>query len=143
MDLVDKITDLFPLGYLEVAHIQYYDADLKTFPVVNTDQELMSIFEKHSNSKVVHMFIAYSDPSECYQLIIEWEGFPSGNGNQSSEPEPTIPSNTQPDEDTLQNLLSENEHVGVDEEGLYKIHYLRMNKDRPCCRGRERGCCRG
>ncbi|XP_025822314.1 uncharacterized protein LOC112898143 [Panicum hallii] len=25
-------------GYLEVAHVQYYDADLKSFPVVNTDQ---------------------------------------------------------------------------------------------------------
>ncbi|PVH32515.1 hypothetical protein PAHAL_9G417300 [Panicum hallii] len=29
---------MYPLGYLEVAHVQYYDADLKSFPVVNTDQ---------------------------------------------------------------------------------------------------------
>jgi hypothetical protein len=56
-DLVDEITDQCTPGYLEVAYIQYYDADLKTFavvntdhadlktfPVVNTDQELMSIF---------------------------------------------------------------------------------------------------
>jgi hypothetical protein len=37
-DLVDEITDMYPPGYLEVAHVQYYDADLKSFPVVNTDQ---------------------------------------------------------------------------------------------------------
>ena len=60
-DLVDDITDQYPPGYLEVAHVQYYDADLKTFPVVNTDQELMSCFRNIVTTKVVHMFIAYSD----------------------------------------------------------------------------------
>ena len=60
-DLVDEITDQYPPGYLEVAHVQYYDADLKTFPVVNTDQELMSCFRNIVTTKVVHMFIAYSD----------------------------------------------------------------------------------
>jgi hypothetical protein len=88
-DLVDEITDMYPPGYLEVAHVQYYDADLKSFPVVNTDQELMLMFQKHIDSKVVHMFIAYSDPSGCYEPIIEWEGYPS-NSKQFSEP--TIPS---------------------------------------------------
>ena len=92
-DLVDEITDMYPPGYLEVAHVQYYDADLKNFPVVNTDQELMLMFQKHIDSKVVHMFIAYSDPSGCYEPIIEWEGYPS-NSNQFSEPEPTIPSSS-------------------------------------------------
>ena len=60
-DLVDDIRDQYPPGYLEVAHVQYYDADLKTFPVVNTDQELMSCFRNIVTTKVVHMFIAYSD----------------------------------------------------------------------------------
>ena len=60
-DLVDDITDQYPPGYLEVAHVQYYDADLKTFPVVNTDQELMSCFRNIVITKAVHMFIAYSD----------------------------------------------------------------------------------
>ena len=60
-DLVDEITDQYLPGYLEVAHVQYYDADLKTFPVVNTDQELMSCFRNIVTTKVVHMFIAYSD----------------------------------------------------------------------------------
>ena len=125
-DLVDEITDMYPPGYLEVAHVQYYDEDLKNFPVVNTDQELMLMFQKHSNSKVVHMFIAYSDPSGCYEPIIEWEGYPS-NSNQFSEPEPTIPSSsTQANEETsTENPITGNEHVGVDEEGLYlKIKHV-------------------
>ena len=118
-DLVDEITDQYPPGYLEVAHVQYYYANLKTFPVVNTDQELMSMFEKHSNNKVVHIFIAYSDPSRCYEPILEWEGYPS-NGNQVSGVEPTISSSTQPDlEASLQNPFIENEYVGVHEEGMY------------------------
>ena len=118
-DLVDDITDQYPPGYLEVAHVQYYDADLKTFPVVNTNQELMPMFEKHSNNKVVHIFIAYSDPSRCYEPILEWEGYPS-NGNQVSGVEPTISSSTQPDlEASLQNPFIENEYVGVHEEGMY------------------------
>jgi len=69
-DLVDEITDQYPPGYLEVAHVQYYDEDLKSFLVVNTDQELMLMFQKHSNSKVVHMFIAYTVPSGCYELSL-------------------------------------------------------------------------
>jgi len=44
-DLVDEITDQYPPGYLEVAYVQYYNEDLKSFPVVNTDQELMLMFE--------------------------------------------------------------------------------------------------
>ena len=85
-----------------------------------TDQELMMpTFEKHRSNKIVHMFIAYNDPSGCYESIIEWDGFPS-NENQSSELEPTIPSSAELDLDTsLQNPFNENEHVGVDEEGLY------------------------
>ncbi|PUZ44968.1 hypothetical protein GQ55_8G182700 [Panicum hallii var. hallii] len=106
-DLVNEITDMYP-------------PDLKSFPVVNTDQELMLMFQKHIDSKVVHMFIAYSDPSGCYEPIIEWEGYPS-NSNQFSDPEPTIPSSsTQANEETsIENPITENEHVGVDEEGLY------------------------
>ena len=86
----------------------------------NIDQELMMpTFEKHRSNKIVHMFIAYNDPSGCYESIIEWDGFPS-NENQSSELEPTIPSSAELDLDTsLQNPFNENEHVGVDEEGLY------------------------
>ena len=32
MDLVKSIVQQYPPGYLEVAHVQYYDDALKTFP---------------------------------------------------------------------------------------------------------------
>jgi hypothetical protein len=40
-DLVEAIVEEYPLGYLEVAHVQYYDDVLKIFPEVNSDQELI------------------------------------------------------------------------------------------------------
>jgi hypothetical protein len=44
-DLVESVVEKYPPGYLEVAHIQYYDEGLKSFPEVKTDQELMAMFE--------------------------------------------------------------------------------------------------
>lgn len=58
-DFVESIVEQYPPRYKEIAHVQYYDADLGTFPLVTTDQELMSMFEKHIMTKVVHLFIAY------------------------------------------------------------------------------------
>ena len=55
MDLVTSIVQQYPPGYLEVAHVQYYDDALKTFPEVKCDQDLMFMFEKHHKTKVVHM----------------------------------------------------------------------------------------
>ena len=40
-DLIESVVEKYPLGYLEVAHIQYYVEGLKSFPEVKTDQELM------------------------------------------------------------------------------------------------------
>ncbi|CAN6282710.1 unnamed protein product [Urochloa humidicola] len=83
-DLIDEIVTKFPPGYLEVTHVQYYNGELKTFRIVRTDQELMSMFEKHSNTKFVHMFISYTDPSELFQPITEWEGYASNGPSQCS-----------------------------------------------------------
>jgi hypothetical protein len=58
-DLVESIVEKYPLVYLEVAHIQYYDEGLKSFPEVKTDQELMAIFDKHLKRKIVIMFVVY------------------------------------------------------------------------------------
>ncbi|RLN39935.1 hypothetical protein C2845_PM01G41230 [Panicum miliaceum] len=33
-DLVESIVDKYPQRYLEVAHVQYYDANLQTYPEV-------------------------------------------------------------------------------------------------------------
>ncbi|CAM0948630.1 unnamed protein product [Alopecurus aequalis] len=43
---------MLPSGYLEVAHVQYYDDVMKTFPGIKSDQDLMSMFEKHAKTKM-------------------------------------------------------------------------------------------
>jgi hypothetical protein len=37
-DLVESVVEKYSPGYMEVAHIQYYDEALKTFAEVKTDQ---------------------------------------------------------------------------------------------------------
>ncbi|KAM0915347.1 hypothetical protein ACQ4PT_010896 [Festuca glaucescens] len=109
-DLVEAIIEEYPPRYLEVAHVQYYDDVLKIFPEVNSDQELMSMFEKHSQKKVVEMFIAYCDPAEPYKPITEYYS------DVHIQPE----NNIDQDEDSyLRNPIPENEHVGIDEENTY------------------------
>ncbi|CAO2189124.1 unnamed protein product [Urochloa humidicola] len=119
MDFVDSIVDKFPHGYQEVVHVHYYDDALKAFPEVKTDEELLSMFHKHTDKKIIDMVIAYTDPSEPYEPMRQW---PSGT-NDLSEPkqkQQVKKKPTEPEEDTyLANPLPDNEYVGIDEEGLY------------------------
>jgi hypothetical protein len=43
-DLHSSVVDKYPPNYLELAHLQYYDEELKSFPEVKTDQDLMAMF---------------------------------------------------------------------------------------------------
>ena len=72
-DFIESVTDKYPAGYLEVAHVQYYDVVLKNFPEVKSDHDLMSMFDIHYKEKVVQMFVSYCDPSETFEPITEWE----------------------------------------------------------------------
>ena len=108
-DLVESIKLEYPPRYLEVVHVQYYDSDLKTLPEIKSDQDLMNMFEKHTKTKIVHMFIAYCDGSEPYEPITEY-----------FEDVDVQPNNIEQDDDNyLCNPAPENEHVGIDEENLY------------------------
>ena len=70
-DLVESMVEKYLPGYLEVAHIQYYDEGLKSFPKVKSDQKLMSMFDKHLKRKVIIMFIVYRGPTDPYEPVIE------------------------------------------------------------------------
>ncbi|CAN6362471.1 unnamed protein product [Urochloa humidicola] len=70
-DLLEDIVDKFPPGYLEVAHLQYYDHVTKIFPQIESDQDLMTMFAKHSKTKVVDMFISYCDLFEPFHHFQE------------------------------------------------------------------------
>ena len=72
-DIVESVVEKYPRGYLEVAHIQYYDEGLKSFPEVKTDRELMSMFDKHLKRKVVIMFVVYWGHFDPHEPVIEWD----------------------------------------------------------------------
>ena len=80
-DFIDSVTKKYLPGYLEVAHVQYYDNVLKNFPEVKSDQDFMSMFDVHTKEKVycqkkekvVKMFVAYCEPSKKFEPITKWE----------------------------------------------------------------------
>jgi len=69
-DFIESVTDKYPPGYLEVAHVQYYDVVLKNFSEVKSDHDLMSMFDIHCKEKVVQMFVSYCDPSRHLSLSL-------------------------------------------------------------------------
>ena len=69
-DFIESVTDKYPAGYLEVAHVQYYDVVLRNFPEVKSDHDLMSMFDIHCKEKVVQMFVSYCDPSRHLSLSL-------------------------------------------------------------------------
>ncbi|KAJ1253568.1 hypothetical protein BS78_K232800, partial [Paspalum vaginatum] len=122
-DLVESITKQCPPSYLEVPHVQYYDKITKTFPEVKSDQDLMLMFEKHSKTKVVTMFMGYWNSFEPYELITEWSFDEQLQQNNNDD---------QDDDNYLKNPFSDNEHVGVDEEGLYLETIPTNVRKNPC-----------
>ncbi|WVZ76724.1 hypothetical protein U9M48_024676, partial [Paspalum notatum var. saurae] len=81
----------------------------------------MSMFAKHTATKVVTMFIQYCDPSEPFIPITEWEIDDHMQQDNNTNVD---------DDDYLRNPLLENEHVGVDDEAMYlegePINHLSM-----------------
>ncbi|RLN12878.1 hypothetical protein C2845_PM09G23520 [Panicum miliaceum] len=148
-DLVGEIVDKYPHGYQEVVHVFYYDGVKKCMLEVTTDQELLEMFSKHIDNKVVRMIITYTDPAddvpipECYTPensdLLDIPCTPSmpcpslAAASQSTEPissqhtKPTASQPTEPrtnesnddDDECLANPEPQNEHVGVDDEALY------------------------
>uniref|UniRef100_A0A0E0AB40 Uncharacterized protein n=1 Tax=Oryza glumipatula TaxID=40148 RepID=A0A0E0AB40_9ORYZ len=94
---------------------------------VNSDQELLVMFDLH-NKKVVEMFIVYSDPSEPFKPITEWE----------FEEEEQPDNNIEPNGDNyLSNPNPLNEHVGVDEENMY-LESVPVNQASPAMSTRSK-----
>ena len=109
-DLVESVVERYPPGYLEVAHVQYYDEVLKSFPEITSDQQLMTMFSKHSKSKIIIMFIAYCGPSGAFEPISEWdfndERQPDNNTEAVDTNTEPVNTNTDPvEDDYLKNPL--------------------------------------
>jgi hypothetical protein len=128
-DFVESIVNEFPPRYKEVAIVQYYGDASKTLLEVKIDQDMLSMFEKHGKTKIVCMIIAYYNPlEEAPHLVTEWtEWTPSPLGKSHSDAKDVVQGESQEsksmqneeDDTYLANPLSENEHVGVDDEAMY------------------------
>jgi hypothetical protein len=110
-DFVEEIVDQFPHGYHELVHVFYYSDVTKASSLVRTDQELLEMFSKHADSKVVHMTITYTDPKDmpiscmCFHPEISGRldipctpsiACPSiAAGSQSTQPLPSHPTTSQ------------------------------------------------
>jgi hypothetical protein len=94
---------------------------LKTYPVVTTDQELMAMFAKHTEKKVINMFFSYSDPSKLYEPITKWP--------EHSQPMHEEGSTPVHEDDYLENPYRENEFGSVDEEVMYLPNHVILCSD--------------
>jgi hypothetical protein len=56
------------INTLLVTHAFYYDEIKKCFPQVTIDQELLEIFSKHVEKKIIRMTIAYTDPTDAMPI---------------------------------------------------------------------------
>ena len=109
-DLVESMVEKYPPGYMEGAHIQYYDAALKTFPEINSDHELMYMFSKHRKRRVIIMFITYRGSSDPFVPVTKWDF------NDNFRTKNTI----EIDEGArFRNPKAHKEHVGVEKETIY------------------------
>ena len=121
-DFIESIVNQYPPGYQEVVHVHYYDSYLAAFPEVKTDQELLSMFQKHTENKVVDMAITYNDPLEPYIPITKWPGASDVDSDFTCDPKQKQPMNKgkpEPEDENCPNPLLENEYVDIDEESTY------------------------
>ena len=131
-DLVELVVEKYPPGYMEVAHIQYYDEALKTFPEIKSDHELMCMFSKHRKRKVIIMFITYRGCSDPFEPVTKWDlnndcqpknniELDEGAHLRNPKADDCQPKNNiELDEGAhLRNHKAHTEHVGVKEETMY------------------------
>jgi len=126
-DLVDK----YPPSYGDVATLFYWCMHSKVHIPVRNDQEMLAMFEKNRATRTCLLTVAYHSPG-TQPVLPDWE---SGSPRKSAEPpftpsivspsiaEPSQPSMSQPPKPSQLEFLANpnpmNEHMGIDDEGLY------------------------
>ena len=99
-DFVDEIVTKYPPGYDELVAVAYYDSITDKHIENKSDQDLLAMFAKHVECKVVNMAIAYPLPIEN----LEWPNMSKEHVKiHSTDPtssQPTDPTSSQPTEPT-------------------------------------------
>ncbi|KAJ1290291.1 hypothetical protein BS78_02G232200, partial [Paspalum vaginatum] len=111
-DFVDEIVEKYPPRYNENVTVAYYDHTSAIYMEVKSDQDILEMFAKNVDTKIVDMLIAYTLPSETPQWPIVSTKSINIQSNEAT-------ANQLDDDNYLLNPESENEFVGVDEEALY------------------------
>ena len=128
-DLVCDVIDKYSPNFGDVARLFYFCNDSKLNVEVRSDQDMREMFAKNKASKCCFLTVAYTRPtSEPH--IPDWDFSPPPANSVEAPFTPWVhcPSRAEPSNATqtecaeleyLANPNPSNEHVGVDEEGLY------------------------
>jgi hypothetical protein len=129
--LVADVVEKYLHDYGEVASLFYFCREAKVNIQVHSDQDLVDMFAKHRASTTCLLTIVYHSPSSEPPVIPDWDcGSPSTVNPVEPPFTPSIacPNLAEPSHATtaqsakpeyLANPNPINEHVGVDDEGLY------------------------
>jgi hypothetical protein len=130
-DLINEVVDKYPCDYGDVVRLFYFCMESKVNIQICSDQDLVQMFAKHKDSKCCLLTLAYHSPSNEPIEIPNWDFSstasyveppitPSVVCARLPEPSQSQFTHNQPHEtEYLANPNPLNEHVGVDEEGLY------------------------
>ena len=129
--LMEDLVDKYPPSYGDVATLFYWCMHSKVHIPVRNDQEMLAMFEKNRATRTCLLTVAYHSPG-TQPVLPDWE---SGSPRKSAEPpftpsivspsiaEPSQPSMSQPPKPSQLEFLANpnpmNEHMGIDDEGLY------------------------
>ncbi|KAG2577881.1 hypothetical protein PVAP13_6NG129703 [Panicum virgatum] len=128
-DLVDEIVDKYPLSFGDLVKVFYLCMDTKANIQVCSDQDLVEMFSKHKTSKCCYLTFCYHSPATEPHEIPLWDVSSTGQSIEApftpsvscpSIAEPSLETHTQYAEiEKMPNPTPGNEHVGIDDEGLY------------------------
>jgi hypothetical protein len=130
-DLVTEVVNTYPHEYGHKVSLFYFCIERQLNIQVRNDQDLVDMFAKHKASKRCFLTFAYHSPTTEPPEIAAWDFSSSWESIEipvtPSMPCPTIAppsqsqsqSQTADDDEYLANPNPSNEHVGVDDEGLY------------------------
>jgi len=142
-NVIEDIVDKYPGRYGDTYSVFYWCHDTKMNIPLTNDHDLVEMFAKNKASKCCWMSLAYYKPNTVPPVIPSWDPIteqsieppitPSMATPSIATPSIACPSNAPPsiaestqtqstacaDDDILANPNPENEHMGVDDEGLY------------------------
>jgi hypothetical protein len=91
-DFLDDVLKSHPSGCNEVVQVLYYFAPEKQHLEIKTDQDMVAMFNRHADSKVIHISIAYNAHTHDPAPIPDVETSPCGKGVPRKESQVTEPS---------------------------------------------------